>query len=518
MLLSKETNLRRESCVPHNHKRLGNLAPVGLDDQEISVLEAVLTLGASRLNHAWKISEVRADSFLLVKVDGSGASTLRWHELVQTFGTECLIALGPSEVEVPAQWRLAARPGDGIGLQALVNVLNALGAETELPLSETPPVPLINGLAPGRFDPAEHFTSLVESACARGVNTYWEHESLGIYCCPSEQVFFSRKNLESLLPLLLAKRSEIAEILIGDTPTAAQFREEGWKRHDLLELRWFAALVASKGRIGIAIDPAEPLHLGTMPEWVRLPYYAEYAAIAKHMASAAEPMAKIAATTGHTEGEVANFANACDTLGLLIRNRDAVEIAGFQQAARQRIKSLFCRHFKNLAKNHLKLVFTGSVGAGKTTTIGLLSDYPIVLTESRPSDNVRQLKRTTTVAMDYGSIVCNRASKVHLYGTPGQRRFEFMGQILARSSWAIVIFISNGETDPLGELKYYLDQYRQFADTARIVVAVTHYDRVQRPAIAEYEKVVSAQGLDAPVVVADPRTVSGLVEIFERLF
>lgn len=50
-----------------------------------------------------------------------------------------------------------------------------------------------------------------------------------------------------------------------------------------------------------------------------------------------------------------------------------------------------------------KIVFAGPVGAGKTTAIQSLSDIEVVSTEARASDVVRQLKSTTTVAMDYGS-------------------------------------------------------------------------------------------------------------------
>ena len=49
-----------------------------------------------------------------------------------------------------------------------------------------------------------------------------------------------------------------------------------------------------------------------------------------------------------------------------------------------------------------KLVFAGPVGSGKTTAIQALSDIEVVRTEANASDEVQRLKKTTTVAMDYG--------------------------------------------------------------------------------------------------------------------
>ena len=46
-------------------------------------------------------------------------------------------------------------------------------------------------------------------------------------------------------------------------------------------------------------------------------------------------------------------------------------------------------------------------------------------------------KRTTTVAMDFGRITVDKSLIVYLFGTPGQDRFWFMWDELARgSSWA----------------------------------------------------------------------------------
>ena len=72
--------------------------------------------------------------------------------------------------------------------------------------------------------------------------------------------------------------------------------------------------------------------------------------------------------------------------------------------------------------NVYKLVFAGPVGAGKTTAIQSLSDIEVVRTEANATDEVRLLKQTTTVAMDYGRMNLPNGDQVRLFGTPGQKR------------------------------------------------------------------------------------------------
>jgi uncharacterized protein len=51
-------------------------------------------------------------------------------------------------------------------------------------------------------------------------------------------------------------------------------------------------------------------------------------------------------------------------------------------------------------KTATKIIFTGPVGAGKTTAIGAISDTPVISTEQMATDDVQQRKEKTTVAMD----------------------------------------------------------------------------------------------------------------------
>ncbi len=106
-----------------------------------------------------------------------------------------------------------------------------------------------------------------------------------------------------------------------------------------------------------------------------------------------------------------------------------------------------------------KIIFAGPVGSGKTTAISSVSDIMVVGTEAKASDEVAQRKNNTTVAMDYGILNLDGGTKVHLYGTPGQDRFNFMWEILSENAMGFVILIDSARPDPLADLEHYLSAF-----------------------------------------------------------
>jgi len=96
-----------------------------------------------------------------------------------------------------------------------------------------------------------------------------------------------------------------------------------------------------------------------------------------------------------------------------------------------------------------KIVFTGPVGAGKTTAIRTLSDIEPISTEQYATDETKNLKEETTVAMDYGSMMLGGKERIHLYGTPGQKRFDFMWEILSEGSIGLIVLANNRANDPV---------------------------------------------------------------------
>lgn len=152
----------------------------------------------------------------------------------------------------------------------------------------------------------------------------------------------------------------------------------------------------------------------------------------------------------------------------------------------------------------LKIVFTGTPGAGKTTAITALSDEPPVVTDVANTD-VALAKSKTTVGLDYGRVSLGPGRGVRLFGTPGQVRFDFMWKILAADAFGIVILLDNSRPDPLSDLRLYLNTFKDALDRSACVVGVGRTESIPKPAIDEYIDVLSEFGLVLPVLAVDIR-------------
>lgn len=152
-----------------------------------------------------------------------------------------------------------------------------------------------------------------------------------------------------------------------------------------------------------------------------------------------------------------------------------------------------------------KIIFTGPVGAGKTTAIASISDIPPVSTEARPTDDTAKIKAKTTVAMDYGVLSLDDGSKLHLYGTPGQERFNFMWEILTQKGIGLVLLLDNRRDDPLEDMRHYLDSFKEFIAKTAVVIGVTGMDAKPRPGLYSFQTRLMEMGIKAPLFEVDAR-------------
>lgn len=156
-------------------------------------------------------------------------------------------------------------------------------------------------------------------------------------------------------------------------------------------------------------------------------------------------------------------------------------------------------------KNTYKLIVAGPVGAGKTEAIRSLSDKGIVTTEEVASDDVKNIKKTTTVAMDYGVMKLDTGEQVRLYGTPGQRRFDFMWEILSENALGLLLLLNAKEPDPVGDLNYYLDSFMPLIKSSALVVGVTHAEDMPWDLHERLSMALMERGVPANVSVVDAR-------------
>src|SRR4030066_328871 len=85
----------------------------------------------------------------------------------------------------------------------------------------------------------------------------------------------------------------------------------------------------------------------------------------------------------------------------------------------------------------VKMVVTGPFNAGKTQFIQSVSEIDVVSTERKISSEAERVKETTTVAMDFGRITVDDDLVLYLFGTPGQKRFDFMWRSSPKACWGL---------------------------------------------------------------------------------
>ncbi len=170
----------------------------------------------------------------------------------------------------------------------------------------------------------------------------------------------------------------------------------------------------------------------------------------------------------------------------------------------------------------LKVLIAGGFGVGKTTLVRSLSEIPPLLTEQTmtaasigvdDADAVPD-KRTTTVAMDFGRITVDESLILYLFGTPGQSRFWFMWDELARGSVGAVVMVDLRRVDDCFPAIDYFENRR-----LPFVVGVNRF-----PGADDYDEETVRDALalpaDCPLVWMDARDAessgSALVTLVEH--
>jgi uncharacterized protein len=119
----------------------------------------------------------------------------------------------------------------------------------------------------------------------------------------------------------------------------------------------------------------------------------------------------------------------------------------------------------------VKMVVTGPFNAGKTQFIQSVSEIDVVSTERKISTEAERIKETTTVAMDFGRITVDDDLVLYLFGTPGQKRFDFMWEILSEGMLGFIVMVDSSRPETFREAKGILQTFRAYAPTPYVVAA-----------------------------------------------
>lgn len=169
----------------------------------------------------------------------------------------------------------------------------------------------------------------------------------------------------------------------------------------------------------------------------------------------------------------------------------------------------------------LRLVVAGMVGSGKSTLVQTIGGMGAVHTEQMATDATAQMKPTTTVAIDFTPVVLSSQQILHVYGVPGQERFEFMRDIAINIADICLVLVAAHRPQFFSATRQFIDSLaaRSPADcgekpTPAIFVGITHLDCPE----AQSEATVMAslalpEGLiSLPVLTLDPRCKTSIME------
>jgi uncharacterized protein len=101
----------------------------------------------------------------------------------------------------------------------------------------------------------------------------------------------------------------------------------------------------------------------------------------------------------------------------------------------------------------MRLVVTGTVGAGKSTFIRSVSEIAVVDTDRKATDEVA----------------------LHIYGTPGQIRFDFMWEILIERAHAYILLVAAHRPKEFHQARRIMNFMNQQVQIP-MIIGITHSD------------------------------------------
>ena len=165
----------------------------------------------------------------------------------------------------------------------------------------------------------------------------------------------------------------------------------------------------------------------------------------------------------------------------------------------------------------MKLIVAGTVGAGKTTFIRTVSEIEVVDTDVSATDEVSQMKASTTVALDFGKVTFGSEMVLHLYGTPGQQRFDFMWELLSEKAHAYILLVAAHRPEEFRKARQILAFIDQRVHVP-MILGVTHTDCEGAWLLEDVAYAMGwAQNDEIPVVAVNANDPESVIQALIRL-